>query len=123
MGAGQEARRRTADVRRRQRPHENAGVAEDNQNYALRLAGKKGDACVTFLFRSEDNRRGKSEDYHRWTSKTGFDIDTGWHHVATSYTFGKPESIRGYIDGKSLNGEWDFGGATTEAPVVDDDEL
>ncbi len=101
----------------------NAGVAEDNQNYALRLAGKKGDACVTFLFRSEDNRKGKSEDYHRWTSKTGFDIDTGWHHIATSYTFGKPESIRGYIDGKSLDGEWDFGGATTEAPVVDDDEL
>lgn len=101
----------------------NAGVAEDNQNYALRLAGKKGDACVTFLFRSEDNRKGKSEDYHRWTSKTGFDIDTGWHHIATSYTFGKPESIRGYIDGKSLDGEWDYGGATTEAPVVDDDEL
>lgn len=101
----------------------NAGVAEDNQNYALRLAGKKGDACVTFLFRSEDNRKGKSEDYHRWTSKTGFDIDTGWHHIATSYTFGKPESIRGYIDGKPLDGEWDFGGATTEAPVVDDDEL
>ena len=101
----------------------NAGVAEENQNYALRLAGKKGDACVTFLFRSEDNRKGKSEDYHRWTSKTGFDIDTGWHHIATSYTFGKPESIRGYIDGKSLEGEWDFGGATTEAPVVDDDEL
>ncbi len=101
----------------------NSGVAEDNQNYALRLAGKKGDACVTFLFRSEDNRKGKSEDYHRWTSKAGFDIDTGWHHIATSYTFGKPESIRGYIDGKSLEGEWDFGGATTEAPVVDDDEL
>ena len=101
----------------------NAGVAEDNQNYALRLAGKKGDACVTFLFRSEDNRKGKSEDYHRWTSKTGFDIDTGWHHIATSYTFGKPESIRGYVDGKPLDGEWDFGGATAEAPVVDDDEL
>ena len=101
----------------------NAGVAEENQNYALRLAGKKGDACVTFLFRSEDNRKGKSEDYHRWTSKTGFDIDTGWHHIATCYTFGKPESIRGYIDGKSLDGEWDFGGATTEAPVVDNDEL
>lgn len=101
----------------------NAGVAEDNQNYALRLAGKKGDACVTFLFRSEDNRKGKSEDYHRWTSKAGFDIDTGWHHVATSYTFGKPESIRGYIDGQPLDGEWDFGGATTEAPVVDNDEL
>ena len=101
----------------------NAGVAEDNQNYALRLAGKKGDACVTFLFRSEDNRKGKSDDFHRWTSKTGFDIETGWHHIATSYTFGKPESVRGYIDGQSLDGEWDFGGATTEAPVVDDDEL
>lgn len=101
----------------------NAGVADENQNYALRLAGKKGDACVTFLFRSEDNRKGKSEDYHRWTSKTGFDIESGWHHVATSYTFGKPESIRGYIDGQPLDGEWDYGGATKEAPVVDDDEL
>lgn len=101
----------------------NAGVADENQNYALRLAGKKGDACVTFLFRSEDNRKGKSEDYHRWTTKMGFDIESGWHHVATSYTFGKPESIRGYIDGQPLVGDWDFGGATTEAPVVDDDEL
>lgn len=101
----------------------NAGVAEENQNYALRLAGKKGDACVTFLFRSEDNRKGKSDDYHRWTSKTGFDIESGWHHVATSYTFGKPESIRGYIDGQPVVGDWDYGGATTEAPVVDDDEL
>ena len=101
----------------------NAGVAEDNQNYALRLAGKKGEACVTFLFRSEDNRKGNSDDYHRWTSKMGFDIESGWHHVATSYTFGKPESIRGYIDGQPLVGDWDFGGASTEAPVVDDDEL
>jgi hypothetical protein len=101
----------------------NVGVADENQNYALRLAGKKGDACVTFLFRSEDNRKGNQNDYHRWTSKTGFDIESGWHHVATSYTFGKPESIRGYIDGQSLEGEWDYGGATTEAPVVDDDEL
>lgn len=101
----------------------NAGVAEDNQNFALRLAGKKGDACVTFLFRSEDNRKGNQNDFHRWTSKTGFDIESGWHHVATSYTFGKPESVRGYIDGQQLDGEWDYGGATTEAPVVDDDEL
>jgi hypothetical protein len=101
----------------------NPGFAEENQNYALRLAGKKGDACVTFLFRSEDNRKGNQNDFHRWTSKTGFDIESGWHHIATSYTFGKPESIRGYIDGQSLDGEWDYGGATTEAPVVDDDEL
>ena len=101
----------------------NAGVAEDNQNYALRLAGNKGDACVTFLFRSEDNRKGNQNDFHRWTSKAGFDIESGWHHVATSYRFGKPESIRGYIDGQPLEGEWDYGGATTEAPVVDDDEV
>ncbi|TXT34059.1 MAG: hypothetical protein FD138_1749 [Planctomycetota bacterium] len=43
--------------------------------------------------------------------------------TAKSYTFGKPESIRGYIDGQPIDGDWDYGGATTEAPVIDDDEL
>ena len=102
----------------------NAGFADENQNYALRLSGKKGnEACVTFLFRSVADEKATSGEYHRWTSTSGFEIDNGWHHIATTYTFGKPESVRGYIDGKPVEGVWDMGGATAKAPVVDDDEL
>ena len=43
--------------------------------------------------------------------------------MAISYTFGKPETIRGYIDGEPVQGIWDKGGATDQAPWVDDDEL
>ena len=35
----------------------------------------------------------------------------------------KPDSIRGYVDGKKTGGKWDMGGATDRAPTVDDDEL
>lgn len=101
----------------------NPGVADDNQNYALRLAGQNKAASLSFLFRSADNRKGKSDDFHRWNSKDGFAIDGSWHHVAVSYTFGKPETMRGYIDGQPMDGVWDYGGATQEAPVVDNDEL
>ena len=99
------------------------GVARDNQNYALRLKGVSGQAHLTFLFRDERNRPGKSEDYHRWTSSAGFPIGSGWHHVAVSYTFGKADSLRGHIDGRRVTGKWDMGGKTDRAPVVDDDEL
>src|SRR5690606_24489677 len=102
---------------------QNRGFASENQNYALRLRGQKGEACVSFLFRSADNRRGESNDFHRWTTRTGFAIGSGWHHVAVTYTFGKPESIRGYVDGERLEGAWDYGGPTDEGPVVDDDEV
>lgn len=98
------------------------GVSRDNQNYALRLAGTGGQAQITFLFRNHRNRPGNSNDYHRWTSKTGFPLG-GWHHVAVTYTFGKADSLKGYIDGKPVAGVWDMGGKTDAAPVVDDDEL
>ena len=53
---------------------------------------------------------------------TGFTAG-GWHHVAVAYTFGKPESIRGYIDGQDVAGTWDMGGATDRSPVTDADDL
>ncbi len=101
----------------------NEGFAAENQNYALRLSGDNGQACVSFLFRNARNRPGKSEDFHRWTSTSGFTADGNWHHIAVTYTFGKSESVRGYLDGKPVNGKWDYGGATNEGPVVDNDEL
>ncbi len=101
----------------------NEKVAAENQNYALRLSGEAGQACISFLFRDVDNRVGKQEDFHRWTATEGFGIDSGWHHIAVTYVFGEPESLRGYSDGKLVPGKWDYGGATKEAPVVDNDEL
>ncbi|OUW77517.1 MAG: hypothetical protein CBD74_12210 [Saprospirales bacterium TMED214] len=100
----------------------NAGFPSDNQNWAFRLTSVGGKAGVNFLFRSRADEHGPG-DWHRWTSKAGFAVGSGWHHVALSYTFGKPESIRAYIDGSEVKGQWDKGGATTASPVVDDDEV
>lgn len=103
---------------------QNPGVPRDNQNFALRLRGLDGTARVSFLFRSEHKQDGGTRnDFHRWNSQAGLVPDGGWHHVAIVYTFGKPDSIRGYVDGQESAGEWDIGGATTAPPVVDNDEL
>lgn len=101
----------------------NKDVAAENQNYALRVSGEKGQGCISFLFRDADNRPGKQDDFHRWTATEGFGIDSGWHHIAVTYVFGEPDSLRGYTDGQPVPGKWDYGGATNEAPVVDNDEL
>ncbi|MCA9184821.1 MAG: DUF1549 domain-containing protein, partial [Planctomycetales bacterium] len=100
----------------------------DNQNWALRLRSRSGAACVNFLFRSRDvpaegDNAARPGDWHRWTSKKGFAPGSGWHHVAVTYTFGEPDSIRGYLDGEEVSGAWDMGGATADPPVVDDDAI
>src|SRR5262249_8336829 len=98
------------------------GFPEKNQNYALRLHGDKGQARVSFLFASAPEND-KPAEWHRWSTSAGFSLNDGWHHVAVSYTFGKPESVRGYIDGKNVAGTWDMGGATTRPPVADADDV
>jgi hypothetical protein len=97
------------------------GFPEKNQNYALRLTGAKGEARISFLFASAPTAD-KPSEWHRWTTARGFAVG-GWHHVAVSYTFGKPESIRGYINGRTIAGAWDMGGATDRPPVTDADDL
>ena len=100
----------------------NKGFAANNQNYALRLRGQGGEGCVSFLFFSRPEKD-KPGDWHRWTSNTGVLPDDGWSHVAVTYEFGNPKSVKGYVDGKSVSGKWDMGGASGRRPVVDDDEL
>lgn len=95
------------------------GKQSENHNYALRLQGKGTQAVLSFLFRSA----GDEGEWHRWTSSSGASVGDGWHHVAVTYEFGKPKSIRGYVDGEPVNGKWDMGGETDRPPVVDDDEL
>lgn len=106
----------------------NKGYPADNQNWALRIRQQRGKGYVNFLFATAHKENGaanenKEERWHRWTSKEGFDAGTGWHHVAVAYRFGEPESIRGWLDGKSISGNWDMGGPTKLGPVVDDDEV
>lgn len=99
-----------------------SGVAADNQNWAVRLSSHGGQACVNFLFRSRADDSAPA-DWHRWTSSKGFAAGSGWHHIAVSYQFGKPDTIKGYLDGKLVKGVWDMGGPTQRAPVVDEDEV
>lgn len=101
----------------------NKNFTKENQNWALRLKNEGGEAKPTFLFRSH-NPQSKAEDYHRWVAKEGFTPGSGWHHVAVSYTFGKPESIVSFVDGKKITaGTWDMAGKTTAPPVSDADDI
>ncbi len=93
----------------------------DNQNYAFRLQHGKAGSQIGFLFHSADEP-GKKGEWHRWWSKDTVPT-SGWHHVAVTYTFGKPKSIKGFIDGHETNGTWDMGGETERAPVTDGDAV
>ena len=105
---------------------DNPNTESDNQNFALRLTGAGSQARVSFLFRDArpvTDEVSADDRWHRWTSKSGFATRSGWHHVAITYTFGHPESIRGYVDGKNVTGQWDMGGPSSEPPVNDNDAI
>ena len=99
-------------------------AGSSNQNWALRLREMYGSACPSFLFATTPAAGDQGDDrWHRWTTKRGLIDDGRWHHVAVSYVFGDPASVRGYVDGQEIQGAWDMGGATREAPLVDDDAV
>jgi mono/diheme cytochrome c family protein len=98
------------------------GFPKDNQNWALRVREVNDSVRVSFLFFSAPTKE-HAGDWHRWTSGEGFRAGSGWHHIAVTYTFGKPDSISGWLDGRPVKGNWDMGGATTRAPVVDNDDI
>lgn len=101
------------------------GPNSDNQNWALRVRERNEQGCVSFLFATPKRASKANSDshWHRWTSKTGFTPGKVWHHVAIGYRFGHPDSIRCWIDGNAVSGDWDMGGKTTEEPVVDNDAI
>jgi len=102
-----------------------SSFAADNQNWALRVRETQGKGGISFLFATvpASGQGNSDKHWHRWTTKSGFTPGKYWHHIAVSYKFGEPESVRGWIDGKPQPGVWDMGGATAEAPVVDDDAI
>ncbi len=99
-------------------------AGSSNQNWALRLREMYGTACPSFLFATTPAAGDQDDDrWHRWTTRRGLVDDGRWHHVAVSYVFGDPASIRGYVDGEEIPGAWDMGGSTKQAPFVDDDAV
>jgi hypothetical protein len=103
------------------RTHEK-GFPKDNQNWALRVREVNGSVRVSFLFFSAPTKLYEGA-WHRWTSDEGFAPGSGWHHIAAVYTFGTPDSVGGWLDGRRVKGSWDMGGATTRPPVVDNDAI
>jgi hypothetical protein len=101
----------------------NAGFASNNQNWGLRLRGVGGLAHLSFLFRDARNLPNSDECWHRWVSDLGVSTGDGWHRVVVTYTFGKGDSMRGWIDDEETKGKWDYGGKTDLGPVVDADEV
>lgn len=99
----------------------NPKFAKDNQNWALRLVSENGEYRLSFLFST--GQSSNSSHWHRWTSNLSFEPNTGWHHIAVSYQFGEPESVKGWIDGQPTEGKWDMGGKTKLPPVVDNDDV
>ncbi len=95
--------------------------ARDNQNWSLRVVGAKNEAKLSFLFATK--LTSSEAHWHRWDSKLGFPVGTGWHHIAIAYRFGDPKSIRGWVNGEPTQGNWSYGGETKEPPVVDNDEI
>jgi hypothetical protein len=102
-----------------------SGAVSDNQNWALRVMERGGKAHLNFLFATprKPDQAARDSHWHRWTALEGFEPKSGWHHLAVSYRFGEPETIRGWLDGRPQKGGWDMGGPTREAPVVDDDPV
>lgn len=97
--------------------------ARNNQNWSLRIiGGTTGLGHLSFLFAGAPEPGG-ANTWHIWNSEASFKIASGWHHVAIAYEFGKPDTMRGWIDGVGTEGIWGVDGATTKAPVVDDDDV
>lgn len=94
---------------------------DDNQNYSVRFQGTGGGARFGLLFTSQ-HPESKERAWHRWWSMSSVPI-TGWHHIALQFTFGKADSLRAWIDGKPVTGQWSEGGPTDLPPVQDADDL
>ena len=72
---------------------------------------------VDFLGRNADD-----DTWHKWHSYAGFELNSGWHHVALSYTFGNGGTMKGYVDGVGDNGTWTRGDGNF-TPYQDEEDI
>ncbi len=96
---------------------------KNNQNYGLRVKRGQNGLQVGFIFSSHDGKGGDRKFHVWWSEDKSHASASSWHHVAVTYTFGKADSLLGYIDGKAVAGIWTYAGATDRPPVTDADAL
>jgi hypothetical protein len=79
-----------------------------NETWSVRLRGARVDGApvARFVFSFHDDNPDAEAPAHRWTSTRGFTPGEDWHHIAVTYTFGKPESMKAWINGVELEGKW-----------------
>ncbi|WP_430451566.1 DUF1553 domain-containing protein [Rhodopirellula europaea] len=99
------------------RTHEKK-YASNNQNWAMRLRQLNGSSRISLLFATPEVSG--NTPWHRWTSSEGIESTATWNHIAVTYRFGEPKSVRAWLNGKPVAGKWDMGGPTKQNPVVDD---
>lgn len=99
------------------RTHEKK-YASNNQNWALRLRQLNGSSRISLLFATPEVSG--NTPWHRWTSSEGVESTATWNHIAVTYRFGEPKSVRAWLNGKPVAGKWDMGGPTKQAPIIDD---
>jgi hypothetical protein len=106
-----------------------AGPASLDQNWAVALTGvqrdrdKNAEARMVFEFRSSPTQANPDGLRHRWISDLGFITGRDWVHLAVTYTFGDPSSIRAWVHGVATSGRWDLDGPTVASPWVSAGDL
>lgn len=99
------------------------GLGTMNQNYGFRVKQGPQGLQIGFIFASHNGKGGDRQWHVWWSDDKAFSAGSSWHHIAFTYTFGKADSLKGYIDGKPVTGQWSFAGPTHREPVVDSDDL
>src|SRR5690606_12321150 len=83
----------------------------------LRLRGTEDGVQIGMQF-SASADPAAAPTTHAWWSIEGFEYPASWHHVAISYIFGQPDSIRALIDGRMVSGDWEADGPTAASPTA-----
>lgn len=90
------------------------------QNYCLFLRGVSN----TTIGPSFRYTNAAGTTIYQWDSTTAaFGENSGWHHIAVTYTFGTGSSLAMYVDGLPVAGGWISGATGNVAPGSNDTPL
>jgi len=80
--------------------------ADNDSNYALRTGSLANQDEIEFYYRDGTN-------WHVYTTSNA-NLTTGqWYHVVVTYTYGTGTSIKCYVNGNVVSGNWTWGNGNT----------
>lgn len=92
-------------------------VESTKSNYALRLGSGRARNQFTFYYRNAADTR-----FHTWTADDTPARLNEWQHITITYTFGKGDSFKMYVDGVQQSGNW-VNGNGNDVPVQTNESL